>query len=61
MSARIIDDVRCPECRSATLVTDPDDGPRFRYCSYVSCSWGIDSNVPYEGGHIGSDAREAAS
>jgi hypothetical protein len=56
VSAKQIDDVRCPHCRSATLVTPPiviertDPSPqRYRYCSFVECDWGCGGeDVIYE-------------
>lgn len=68
--AKFIDDVRCPRCGAATLVTLPGecDGARYRYCSYVSCTWGLDDNVFYDAtsvadrwGHTSSLTDDGAS
>lgn len=38
------DDATCPECHSGSLVAWVD-GVAYRHCSYVSCDWGIRSDV----------------
>lgn len=61
MTARRIDDVKCPECGCGmTLVTEPIDGVRYRYCSYTSCRWGLDTDVLYEEPeHVANGGEEA--